>query len=209
MTVMRAVAACWLPPRRPDDLHSRSTCALSWSGCPDSNRDFLLPKHIPTIARRRLICDSPAIIIAGRGLASPYACPCWLPTWLPVISLAPLTFDGACFPNDHRSRWIQAPRRSLRYAWVLCTIDRRLRNARRTLWRALRRWPGCIGGGMLTGELVSGDRRRCCPRRVRLGWQQFCAVLRSKCLGLRDERRFGGLIMLGGVSVRVATGSPT
>lgn len=34
--------------------------------------------------------------------------------------------------------------------------------------------------------------------RPALGPQQFRAILRGKCLGLRDERRSGGLVKLGG-----------
>jgi len=36
-----------------------------------------------TVADRRLISHLPAPIVAGRRLASPSACPRWLPVWLP------------------------------------------------------------------------------------------------------------------------------
>jgi hypothetical protein len=53
----------------------------------------------PDLAWHRLMRHSLATIIAGRGLAELDAWHCWLPTWLPEISLAPLTFNGrAYFP---------------------------------------------------------------------------------------------------------------
>jgi hypothetical protein len=47
------------------------------------------------VARHRLGCRSPAATLAGRGLVSPGAWRCWLPTWLPGNSLAALMFDGS------------------------------------------------------------------------------------------------------------------
>ena len=45
-------------------------------------------------ARRRPACRSPAWILAGYGLVSPGVWRCWLPTWLPGNSLAPLNSSG-------------------------------------------------------------------------------------------------------------------
>src|SRR6266700_7227746 len=47
---------------------------------------------------------SPASIIAGRGLVPPDVCPCWLPTWLPEISLAPPTFHDRTCPGSGRNK---------------------------------------------------------------------------------------------------------
>jgi len=49
-------------------------------------------------ARYGLMCRSAVARMAGRGLAWPRACGCWLPVWLPEISLAELT------PESPRSR---------------------------------------------------------------------------------------------------------
>ena len=38
---------------------------------------------LPEVARRGLACRSAAAIMAGRGLAWPFACGRWLPAWLP------------------------------------------------------------------------------------------------------------------------------
>ena len=52
----------------------------------------------------RLIWHLAAQALAACGPASPCACGCWLPTWLPEISLASLTFGRSnVAPNRDRS----------------------------------------------------------------------------------------------------------
>jgi hypothetical protein len=53
------------------------------------------PERSLRVARHRLGCRSPAATLAGRGLVSPGAWRCWLPTWLPENLLAALMFDGS------------------------------------------------------------------------------------------------------------------
>src|SRR5450432_2689974 len=69
------------------------------------------PRPSPDVARHRLMRHSPATIMAGCGLVSPSDCPRWLPTWLPEIPLAPLTFHDRAWPwrGQNRIPAIRAP----------------------------------------------------------------------------------------------------
>jgi hypothetical protein len=51
------------------------------------------PGPSPGVAGHRAPGHWPAATVAGRRLASPYACRGWLPTWLPTNSLAVLMFE--------------------------------------------------------------------------------------------------------------------
>jgi hypothetical protein len=51
------------------------------------------------------MCPLPAPTVAGRGLVSPSICPCWLPVWLPRISLASLMFEGSNAAQDLGRTW--------------------------------------------------------------------------------------------------------
>jgi GNAT superfamily N-acetyltransferase len=51
------------------------------------------------------MCRLPAPIIAGCGRASPDVCRRWLPTWLPGVSLASLTFERSNGVSNQASGW--------------------------------------------------------------------------------------------------------
>jgi hypothetical protein len=50
---------------------------------PATSCSQISPARSPDVAPRRLMCDSPAVIVAGRRSASPDGCARWLPLWLP------------------------------------------------------------------------------------------------------------------------------
>jgi hypothetical protein len=77
----------------------------------------------PGGAGYRLTCRLTVVAMGGYGLAWPSICACWLPVWLPGISLAGLMFEGL------------RPKAGLRASQASGPI----RLSRTVLWRGLRR----------------------------------------------------------------------
>ncbi len=97
--------------------------------------DPSLARRHRTVARRRLKCQLTALTLAGSRHVSPGACLCWLPIWLPEISLGSLTT---------KLRTKTARRRESLHLHTVCHspdrrrhISGRLRHCRARLWPCL------------------------------------------------------------------------